>query len=322
MADIQAVPRTEVVRAGRGGTLWGRIWENRYCYLFLLPALVLGAMFTVYPIVASYYFSVLDWSGITSDKVFVGLANYTRALSDPLFWGSFGRSLVFTAISVPALAVLSFLIAVALNTKVLRMRAIFRTLFFLPVVTTAAVVGVVMSLLLSPFNGPINAMLVEIGIISKPIDFLGNPSTALWTVSAVYVWKSLGTSMIYWLVALQTVPAELYEAARTDGANGWQLHRYITLPAILPFAVIIVLIDTVHALQVFPLVQSMTGGGPAFATTVVEVYIYRLAFASETAAPQLGYASAVGVIFGIAVALIGALQAWGVRKAHRARRGN
>lgn len=322
MANTQAMPRTEVVQPAPGGRLRTRIWAARHCYLFMLPALVLGAMFTAYPIIASYYYSALDWSGITSVKTFVGLANYSRAIADPLFWSSFGRSLMFTLMAVPALAVLSFLIALTLNAKTLRMRAIFRTLFFLPVVTTSAIVGVVMSLLLSPFNGPINALLLEIGVISAPIDFLGNPDTALWTVASVYVWKSLGTSMIYWLVALQTVPAELYEAARTDGASTWQVHRYITLPAILPFGVIIVLIDTVQSLQVFALVQSMTAGGPAFATTLVEVYIYRLAFASETAAPQLGYASAVGVIFGITVAIVGALQALGVRKANRIRRGN
>lgn len=321
MADTQAVARPVLAVSGVRGTLRGRIWAARYCYLFMLPALVLGAMFTAYPIVASYYYSALDWSGITSDKTFVGLANYSRAISDPLFWASFGRSVTFTVIAVPTLAVLSFVIALTLNAKALRMRAIFRTLFFLPVVTTSAIVGVVMSLLLSPFNGPINAMLLETRVISAPIDFLGNPDTALWTLAMVYVWKSLGTSMIYWLVALQTVPGELYEAARTDGANTWQVHRYITLPAILPFGIIIVLIDTVQSLQVFALVQSMTAGGPAFATTLVEVYIYRLAFASETAAPQLGYASAVGVIFGITVAVVGALQAWGVRKAHRARQG-
>lgn len=125
--------------------------------------------------------------------------------------------------------------------------------------------------------------------------------------------------MIFWLVALQTVPKELYEAAQVDGANAWQRHRYISVPAILPFAAIIVLVDTVEALQVFPLVQSMTGGGPAFSTTLVEVYIFRLAFASEVAAPQLGYASAVGVIFGVVVAVFSVFQAWGVRKAHRAR---
>src|SRR5699024_3293286 len=139
-------------------------------------------------------------------------------------------------------------------------------------------------------------------------------------VSGVFVWKWTGISMIYWLVALQTVPKELYEAAEVDGAGVWRRHRHLTVPMILPFAVIIALIAVVGSFQTFPLVQAMTQGGPSFSTELVELYIYRLAFASE-GEPRLGYASATAVIFGLAILIFTALQAWGVRKIQLARKG-
>lgn len=127
--------------------------------------------------------------------------------------------------------------------------------------------------------------------------------------------------MIYWLAALQVIPIELYEAARVDGASRWQIHRSVTVPLILPFAAIITLIAAIGALNVFPLVQTMTGGGPFFASEVMEVYIYRTAFGTGSggSVPRLGYASAVGVWFGICVMLVALIQGLAARKANAAR---
>jgi ABC-type sugar transport system permease subunit len=305
---------------GQEGTLRQRVWKARWCYLFMLPSLALAALFTFYPVVASWYISLLDWSGLDSDRVFVGIANYREALGDPYFWRAFGRTFLFTVVDVPLMLGLSLLVAIVLNDQTIRLRSVFRTLFFLPVVTTTAIVGIVMGLIMSPFDGPLNAALLKAGIIGAPIDFLGNPDTALWSVIGVHLWKWFGISMIYWLVALQTVPNELYEAARVDGAGRLQLHRFITAPLIFPFAVIITLITTVGTLQVFPLMQAMTGGGPAFSTELVELYIFRLAFAAEGGQPRLGYASAVAVFFGLTVMLFAVGQAWGARKAAAVRR--
>ena len=135
---------------------------------------------------------------------------------------------------------------------------------------------------------------------------------------AVYIWKWFGVTMIYWLAALQVVPQELYEAARIDGANRWQMHRSITLPMIVPFALLIILITVVSALNIFGLVQTMTGGGPFFATEVMELYIYRNAFGSGEI-PRLGYASAAAVFFGVTVLALSLMQGWGLKKANAAR---
>ncbi|HEY8457723.1 MAG TPA: sugar ABC transporter permease [Actinopolymorphaceae bacterium] len=300
-------------------TLWRRVWEARWSYVFMAPTLVLAILFTFYPLVASWYISFLDWSGLDSDREFVGFANYVEAVSDPYFWNAFGRTFAFAAVTVPGTIGISLVIALVLNDQALRMRVVFRTVFFLPVVTTTAIVGIVMSLVLNPFDGPVNAALLYLGLIDRPIDFLGDPNLALWSVAGVYVWKWMGISMIYWLVALQTVPSQLYEAAQVDGAGRWRIHRHITVPLVMPFAVVICLIGFVGALQTFPLVQAMTGGGPAFSTELVEVYIFRLAFAAEYQ-PRLGYASAVAVFFGLAVLVLTLAQAWGVRRAATSQR--
>lgn len=302
-----------------GGSLRQRLWQARWCYLFMAPSMVLALLFTFYPMVSSWYISFLEWSGLDSDRKFVGLDNYREVVRDPYFWDAFGRTFAFALAAVPVMLVLALLVAIVVNDQALRLRTVFRTVFFLPVVTTTAIVGVVLSLIMNPFDGPLNAFLFDLGLIDAPIDFLGDPDLAMWSVAGVFVWKWMGISMIYWLVALQTVPQEVYEAARVDGAGRWQTHRHLTLPLIAPFGVIISLIAFVGALQTFPLMQAMTQGGPAFSTELVEVYIYRLAFAADHQ-PRLGYASAVAVVFGVTVLVLTLIQGWGFRRLQLNRR--
>ena len=301
-------------------SLWRRVYAARWCYLFMIPSLILAAMFTFWPIVASWYFSLLDFSGFSTARPFVGLANYRELIRDPFFWRSLGHSFLFMALTVPIRLSLALIVAIILNDKALRLAALFRTLFFLPVVTTTAVVGILMTFLFSPFNGPVNKTLLALHLIARPVDFLGDPHHALYTIMAVQVWKSFGFSMIYWLAALQSIPGELYEAAKVDGANPWQQFRGITVPLLKPFAVVILLITAVNTLRVFDLVQTMTGGGPFFASEVVETYIYRNAFSVQGGIPREGYASAVGVFFGLTVMVVALIQGWAIRKANAVRR--
>lgn len=297
-------------RAGIGA----RLWQSRYDYLFLLPGLAIFCMFIGYPLVASEYFSLLRWSGFDADRVFVGLANYRELVTDAFFWAAFWRSFLFMLGTVPLQMVLSLILAIVLNNKLMKLSTLFRTLIFLPVVTPVAVIGIVMTIMLSPFNGPVNAILRNSHIISGAVDFLGGPNTALPTLMGIYVWKWLGVTLVYWLAALQTVPTELYEASRLEGVKGWQMTLFVIMPIIMPFAVVIALISAIGAMNVFPLIQSMTQGGPYFATEVMEVYIFRNAFASMGGAvPRLGYASAAGVFFGLAIMVLTILQIVAVR---------
>jgi multiple sugar transport system permease protein len=291
----------------------GRLWKDRWIYLFLLPTVVLFGAYTVWPALASIGYSFLDWTGLDDGRTFDGGANYLQAFGDPLFWRSLGNTMLIIVVTVPIRVFLALVLALFLNNPRLPFAKILRTAYFLPVVATTAIVGIVMVFLFDPASGPVNSALQALGV--GPIDFLGSASSALWTVMGVHVWKWLGLTLMYWLAALQTIPRDVYEAAEVDGAGRRQTFTLITLPMLRPFIVIITLLTVVETMQVFDLVQTMTGGGPFFSTLVTEVYIYQQAFA--TPHPQYGYASAIGVLFGVLTALVVAVYTIGSRLANR-----
>lgn len=300
-------------RTGRGG-LRAQVWKYRWSYAFLLPGLVLMCMFSIYPLFGSIVYSLYDWSGIGPLTNFVGLGNFAKLLHDLYFWASIGRAVWFAGVATPIELAVSLLIAIILNERALRLGPIFRTLFFIPVVTTTAVMSVVMSFVFSAYGSPVNQALQDVHLIRAPIDWLGSPRLVMWTAIGIFVWKWMGQPMIYWLAGLQTIPGELYEAARVDGAHAWALVRHITVPLMVPFAVIIGLIVLVGNLQVFAFLQALTGGGPFFSTETIELFIFRMAFASgangvATGEPQFGYAAAAGVFFAVLMMVAVAIQA-------------
>lgn len=292
-----------------------KLWQDRWIYFFLLPTVILYGMYTLWPMAASWYYSLLDWNGFEQRGEFIGLGNYTELVRDPLFWNAFKNTLIFLVVAVPLRVGLAFVLALMLNNPRLPFANLFRTAIFLPVVTTGAIVGVVMRLILDPASGPINLALLNLNLIEQPISFLGQAGTALYSAIGVWVWKWLGVTLIYWLAALQTIPAELYEAARIDGAGAVALLRHITLPLLAPFTVIIVLITAVDATNVFDLLLTLTGGGPFYASEVIDIYVYRWAFTSTV--PRLGYASAAAIFFGLAVLVLTVAQVVGVSRARR-----
>ncbi|MCV0426586.1 MAG: sugar ABC transporter permease [Roseibium sp.] len=271
----------------------------RFHYFMMLPGLLLAGLFVFYPILAAIFYAMHEWSGFTAKKVFNGFDNFLILFQDPIFWNAFGRSIVFLIGTVPLQMTISLALAMILNMQLLKLSTVFRTMIFLPVVTPVAVIGIIWTFLLSPFNGPVNSLLLDIGLVSQPIDFLGSTNSVMPSVIGVYVWKWLGITMIYWLAALQTVPDDVYDAARLDNCKGYRLAFYVILPIIKPFLLAILLISSVAALNVFPLIMSMTNGGPFFSSEVMEIFIYRTAFATDDGSiPQLGYAAAAGVLFG------------------------
>lgn len=299
--------------------LRAQVWKYRWCYAFVLPSLVLFSMFSVYPLFGSFLYAFYDWSGVGPLTNFVGLGNFDRLVHDTYFWASVARTIWFAGVATPVELAVSLLIAILLNDRALRLGPVFRTFFFIPVVTTTAVMSVVMSFVFSAYGSPVNQLLQDLGLIRSPIDWLGSPRLVMWTAIAIFVWKSMGTPMIFWLAGLQTIPAELYEAARVDGARAWAQIRHITVPLMVPFAVIIGLITLVNHLQVFAFMQALTAGGPFFSTETVELYIYRTAFATSatgvaTGQPQFGYASAAGVFFGVMMMGVVAGQALVLRR--------
>ncbi|TDE14271.1 carbohydrate ABC transporter permease [Jiangella asiatica] len=308
--DLLSAPDARRSRSRRLGR------QQLWIWLLLTPTVVLYGLYTVYPVIASYWYSFVEWNGFESQKRFVGLQNFRDVFADDLFWNSFKVTLLFMVVVVPLKVILSLLLAIVLNSPKLPFSTLLRTAYFLPVVTTTAIVGVVMQFVFDPASGPANQLLRTFGV-SEGVNFLGDSSTALWTAAGVYVWKWFGITMIYWLAALQTIPDEVYEAARMDGAGALRLLRHITLPLLRPFLIIITLLSLESSLRVFDLVLTLTGGGPFYSTEVVEIYIYRWAFSATI--PQLGYASAAAVIFGLFVFFVGLFQLLGIRSVQRAR---
>ncbi|MBO0684978.1 MAG: sugar ABC transporter permease [Candidatus Dormibacteraeota bacterium] len=296
----------------RNDSLVARLWHFRWCYLFVLPGLALTALFTLWPIIASGYYSLFDWDGISRQMYFIGAGNYREIIHDSFFWGAFGRSFLFMVVTVPLEVGLGLLIALVLNEQSLRLAPAFRTLFFLPVVMTTAIMSIVMQFVFAAYQGPVNEALIALHIVKTPVAWLAQPTTVMPVAMLIFVWKWMGQPMIYWLAALQTVPPECLEAARVDGARAWQIFRRITVPLVAPFGGVIVFIIAVGNLNVFAFLEALTGGGPFFASETMELYIYRMAFGASIGSvgttTRLGYASAAAIFFGLSVMLVAAPQ--------------
>lgn len=275
-----------------------------FCWLFLAPTIVLFGMFTGWPILTSFYYAMFDWPGYGTVENFVGLGNFIEVAKDPYFWKAYGNSFVFMIGVVPIHVFVALLLAMVLNNAALKFAKVYRTLFFLPVITTASIVGIIMIFILGA-NGPVNSLLQFLRIIKAPVNWLGDPRYALGTVILVSAWKNLGTNMVYWLAALQSIPPELYEAGKIDGCNKRQLFQYITVPTIAPIGAVIALLNIVGSLKAFDMIKTLTNGGPFFATDVVSTYIYRYAFSSELGLPRMGYAASAGIFFGLTVIAVG-----------------
>lgn len=287
-------------RARRQATMWG--------WIFLIPLVVLFGAFSIWPIVASWGYAFFEWDGVGPPEVFVGLGNFREALNSPGFWNAFKNSFLFSLGALLIELPFALVMALVLNNVMLRGRNIYRLALFLPVVATTAVIGLVISVILSPVGGVVNDLLLGIGLVDRPVNFLGDVNSALPTLIVIDVWKGFGITLIYWLAALQTVPNDLYEAATIDGASPWRQLLHVTVPIITPIAIVILLLTFQRSLNTFDLVQAVTGGGPIYSTDVLPTYIYRYAFDATMAAPRYGFACAVGVLFGLFTLVITLLQ--------------
>lgn len=292
-----------------------QVRRNLWSYLFLLPLLTLVGLFVVYPMVASIHITLYDWNGIGNPTRFVGLRHFLTVSQDPLFWNAFKNTFTYALVLVPIQLTLALILALVLNNPTLKGSTIYRAVYFSPVVTSAAMIGVVMSMLFGGAGADLNDMLIGLGLIAEPVDWLGSPAFALPVVIAVGIWHTLGYNLVYFLAALQSIPKELYEAAKVDGANAYQQFRHVTIPMLRDVGLVIVFLAILGSLQVFDLVLVMTGGGPYFASEVVSTYIYHYAFtpASIQAESNVGYASAAAFFMGLLVMGITVMQLLAVK---------
>jgi raffinose/stachyose/melibiose transport system permease protein len=258
--------------------------------LFLLPALVLYCLFVIAPIFQAIHYSGYKWNGLGSLDQFVGLRNFKTAFEDPVFTGALKHNGIIVALSLCVQLPFALGIAWILNQR-LHGRALLRLLFFMPFVLSEVVTAVVFTLMLQP-HGLVDQSLDGVGLHSVVKEWLADPSIALYSVFVAISWKYFGFHMVLYLAGLQQIPRELEEAAAIDGANPWQIFRYVTVPLLGPTIRISVFLSIIGAIQLFDLVWVMTGGGPVDSTNTMAIYMIDHGFKRF----QFGYASAVAVI--------------------------
>jgi raffinose/stachyose/melibiose transport system permease protein len=241
---------------------------------FLLPALVLYLVFAIFPVYSSIRLSFYEWDGISSVQTFVGLENYVTIFTeDEIFWIALRNTALWTSLSLFIPTSMGLALAVALNQKI-KGRNAFRTAFFVPGVIASIAVAGIWSWMYNPNLGIVNTVLREIGAEWLIQDWLGDYRIALLSVFAASVWQSAGSNMILFLAGLQTVPQDLIEAAKVDGASAMQRFFSVVLPSIRPTFVVVISLTIINSLKAFELIYGMTGGGPAQSTNVLASWSY------------------------------------------------
>lgn len=274
---------------------------KRAAFLFLAPALGVLLLFFFLPVAAALFLSFTDFDiyGLASieNTRFVGLRNYVALFKTPLFWQALKNTFYFVLVGGPLSLAVSLAAALAVASKLTRFKALFRTVFFAPVVTTLVAVAVVWRYLYHTRYGFINALLGVFGI--SPVDWLGDPTWAMPAIIFLAVWKNFGYNMVLFLAGLQNIPEQLYEAARIDGASGWQQFRRITLPMLAPTFFFVAIITMIGYFQLFAEPYVMTQGGPLRSTTSVVLLMYEEGFRWW----RMGYAAAIAFVLFIVILL-------------------
>ncbi len=270
-------------------------------WAFLTPALLLITVFFFLPVIAALLLSFTDFDiyalGDLNRLRFIGFNNYQQLLQSPLFWTALANTFYFVMIGGPLSVAVSLSAALLVNSRLTRFPSLFRTLFFLPVVTTLVAVAVVWRYLYHPRYGLINYGLSLLGV--EPIDWLGDPHWAMPALILMAIWKNFGFNMIIFIAGMQNIPVILYEAAQIDGAGAWRQFRYITLPLLGPTFLLVALMTVIGYFQVFAEPYVMTQGGPANSTVSIVLLMYEEGFRWW----NMGYASAIAfVLFALILA--------------------
>ena len=277
--------------------------DNRQAFLMILPFLIGFILFSYVPILYILRYAVTDYDGYSVAN-WTGMHNFQRIFTkDPDFWTSLVNTVTLSFFKLLAEIPLALLLAVLLNQK-LRGIGVFRVTLFLPAVISAAIIGLIFSLLFAAFNGTVNTILQSVGLINRPINWFSTKGNAMLVLGIASVWQNYGINMMFFLMALQSIPEEIYECAELDGATGLKKFFSITLPMIAPIFESVLLMAIIGSLKVCDLVISLTDGQPGGQTEVVMTYIYKFFFGKSGRNVQIGYASAMSVITALFLGLV------------------
>jgi multiple sugar transport system permease protein len=257
-------------------------------YLFLAPGLILFAIFTLYAVGFSFYLSFREWNILEPAKPFVGLDNYRRLIADEKFLSSVINTLYYTVGTVPLTMLTGLLIALLLNQSI-RGRSLFRTLYYVPVITPLVVSAIIWKWVYQGDYGLLNYYLLRLGLIRESLLWLADPNLAMPSVILMSIWGGAGFHMVIYLSGLQSIPESFYDAAKVDGANGWRQFLHITLPLLAPTSFFLLITSVIGSFQVFTQIYIMTNGGPLRRTSTIGFYLYEKAFRHF----DMGYATAM-----------------------------
>ncbi len=286
--------------------------RSRAAPLLATPAALLLLAFNLAPALVALGLSLTDHRLAVPAIRFIGLANYAEMASDPRFWNALANTALYAAIVVPGSVGLGLVLALLIAPRRI-FGGFYRAAFFLPVASTMVAMATVWEYLLHPSVGPVNQVLVLLGF--TPINFLGNPATALPTLAGIGIWEISGFNMILFLAGLGAIPRDVYDAAAVDGAaSAWARFRYITWPLLGPTTLFVLIVTVIRALRLFDTVALLTQGGPAYATDVILFRITTVAFGYL----RIGYASALTVTFLVVIVLLAFAQARLSRRVHYA----
>ncbi len=280
----QRIRRTQVPEVTRRA-------QARLGVLLVLPLLLMVVVFLLFPMVNAIYYVFVDFDGIDPTPPWVGLANFTELAQDPDVWAAFQNNIIWIVIGTTAPVVLGLGLALLLW-DVRRGSVAYRVAFFLPYVLPQVAVGVVWSWIYEPTRGWLNRGLELVGLDALTTGWLGNPDTALYAVLGTAVWATVGFVFVILLSALKNIDMEQVDAARLDGANGWQRLRYVVLPQIMPVFLMVTTITLLGGFSVFEFIFVMTGGGPAGATDVLGTVAYSSAFQLN----RISYGTALALV--------------------------
>jgi len=274
--------------------------RKRLGYMYMIPSLVILAVFVIYPVIYGAVTSLYDWDWVAGidKKLFVGLGNYLQIFSDRLFWNALKNTVIFAVLSLLAEFVLGLCCAMLLY-KIKKGGVIFRTVLIFPLTISDMVAAIMWRMMLDPASGVVNQMLRSIGL--KPVDWLGNANIVIFTLVLVEVWWMTGNITLIMLAGLQSMPIDQLECGQIDGANSWQRFRYLQWPHLRSFAESALSLRMIDLLRVFAIAWAVTQGGPNRASEVSQQYIYTNGLGGYL---DIGYSIAMAILFSVFVVAI------------------
>lgn len=261
--------------------------------VWVVPALALLGIFVYYPIVENIRLSFYSWNAFSPNPVFVGLQNYTDAAVDPIFWRSLRNNIAYAVVSLICQVGFSLCLAAVLEEFVhQKLRGVLRVIYFIPAVISITVSGILFSFIYNPQFGLLNRLLGAMGLERFQHAWLGEQKTAIWSIIGMSQWQSIGYTAVLFVVAIQRIPRELYEAAKVDGAGAVRSFFSVTIPMVREMTTLLIILTVSGAFLVFNEVMVMTAGGPSDSSQVLGTWLYRNAFLAD----NMGYASAIATV--------------------------